>query len=467
MRRLKRNLGLFDVYVICTGAMFSSGFFLLPGLASAQAGPAVILAYFLAGLLIIPSMISMAELCTAMPRAGGGYLFIERSLGPLAGAVGGLTTWIALNFKTAFTLVGMGAYLSLLAPMPITSVAVGLAVFFAGLNIIGVKEALGLQKLLVIALLAILSLFIVQGLFRVFDMGLTQVHDQQFTPFMPFGIHGTLSTSAFVFISFLGLTKVATLAEEVQRPARNIPLGMFLALGTTTLMYVLGVYVMVAMLPSEELRADNTPVATAASEVMGWLPWSLGSGLVIVGAIAAFISTANAGLLSSARYPVALARDRMMPAGLAKISQFHTPAPAVVLSVTIIIGMIVLLPVEELAKMGSATQLILFILLNASVIIMRSSGLRAYQPGFRSPLYPWMQLAGMLICVVLLFELGWGPILFTLGLALLALLWYLGYARTRVTHDAAIDRVFGNGPKGDDPMEEEIASMVRGLKEEE
>ncbi|MDQ2076551.1 APC family permease [Marinimicrobium sp. ABcell2] len=465
MQKLQRHLGLFDVYVICTGAMFSSGFFLLPGLAAAQAGPAVILAYFLAGLLIIPSVISMAELCSGMPKAGGGYLFIERSLGPFAGTVGGLTTWIALNFKTAFTLVGIGAYLTLLADVPIQTLAVALAIFFTGLNIFGVKEALGFQKILVISLLAILGLFVVQGFYRVVDLGMVGVHQQKFSPFMPFGIHGTLSTTAFVFISYLGLTKVATLAEEVERPSRNIPLGMFLALGSTTLIYMLGIYVMVAVVDPEILSEDNTPVATAADEVMGWLPWSLGFMLIMVAAIAAFVSTANAGLLSSARYPVALARDHVFPKPLAKIGRFQTPTRAVILSAAIIVLMIIFLPVEDLAKMGSATQLILFILLNAAVIIMRSSGIKAYQPGFRSPLYPWVQVGGILICLVLLIELGWEPFLFALGLALLAGLWYLFYVRARVQHDAAIDRVFGKRPEGRDPLEDEIAAMVRDSDE--
>ena len=107
--RLKKELGLFDVYVISTGAMFSSGFFLLPGLATAYAGPSTVLAYLLAGVLMIPAMLSMAELSTALPRAGGAYYFIDRSLGPMFGTVGGLGTWLALALKSGFALLGMGA----------------------------------------------------------------------------------------------------------------------------------------------------------------------------------------------------------------------------------------------------------------------------------------------------------------------------------------------------------------------
>ena len=144
---LKKTLTLFDVYAVSTGAMFSSGFFLLPGLATAQAGPAAVLAYLLAGVLILPAMFSVAELSTAMPKAGGAYYFLDRSLGPLAGTVGGLGTWLALVLKSAFALVGMGAYLVLIdafADIPIKPLAVGFTVAFTALNIVGAKETSGL-----------------------------------------------------------------------------------------------------------------------------------------------------------------------------------------------------------------------------------------------------------------------------------------------------------------------------------
>ncbi len=133
-KRLNKDLGLFDVYAISTGAMFSSGFFLLPGIASAESGPAVVLAYFIGGIMVLPAMFSASELSTAMPRAGGPYYFLDRSLGPMVGTVGGLGTWMALIFKSAFALVGMGAYLTLFMDVPIKPIAVGLTLFFAGLS---------------------------------------------------------------------------------------------------------------------------------------------------------------------------------------------------------------------------------------------------------------------------------------------------------------------------------------------
>ena len=122
--KLKKNLTLFDVYAMSTGAMFSSGLFLLPGIAASYTGSSVWLAYFFAGFLILPAMYCMAELSTAMPKAGGTYYFLDRSMGPLMGTIGGLGSWIAVVFKSAFALVGMGAYLGLYLDMPFTLIAI-------------------------------------------------------------------------------------------------------------------------------------------------------------------------------------------------------------------------------------------------------------------------------------------------------------------------------------------------------
>src|SRR5690606_14910706 len=120
---------------------FSSGFFLLPGIAAAQTGPSVVLAYLVAGFMIVPAMLSMAELTTAMPKAGGSYYFIERAMGPLIGTIGGLGTWLSLVLKTAFALIGMGAYLAIFVELTVKPLAIGLTVAFMALNIVGAKES--------------------------------------------------------------------------------------------------------------------------------------------------------------------------------------------------------------------------------------------------------------------------------------------------------------------------------------
>ena len=468
--RLKKELGLFDVYAISTGAMFSSGFFLLPGLAAAKAGPSVVLAYLLAGVLILPAMFSKAELSTAMPRAGGTYYFLDRSLGPLVGTVGGLGTYLALTLKSAFALVGMGAYLAFFIELPIKPLAIALTVAFMALNIFGAKETTGLQRVLVIVLLTVLAFFVAQGLFEVAGLGLRNIAETQLTPFMPFGTDGLFATVGFVFVSYAGLTKVASVAEEVQKPDRNIPLGMALSLATATTIYVVGVFIMVAVLNPDELRSDLTPVATASEAFFDWLPSPLGLVLIVAAAIAAFASTGNAGLMSASRYPLAMARDRLIPDTFAQLGRFRTPVPAILLTTGLMIFCILALDEEGIAKLASAFQLFIFMLVNFAVIVMRESRIASYDPGYRSPLYPWMQIFGVLTSIALIGYMGWLPVLFTLGMVAACLVWYFYYARDRVIRDGAIYHWFERlGQRRYEGLDRELRGILieKGLREED
>ncbi len=469
-KRLKKELGLFDVYVISTGAMISSGFFLLPGLAAAKSGPAVVLAYALAGILILPAMFSKAELSTAMPRAGGTYYFLDRSLGPMAGTIGGLGTYLALVLKTAFALVGIGAYLTIYVDLPIKAVAISLTVAFMGFNIFGAKETMGLQRTLVAVLMAVLAYFVVQGLMGVSGGQVVEPIRDRFTPFMPFGVEGLLATIGFVFVSYAGLTKVASVAEEVEQPDRNIPLGMFLSLASTTLVYILGIFILVAVVKPETLHEDLTPIATAAQAIINWPSPGFGLLLIVIAATAAFASTGNAGILAASRYPFAMARDQLVPAKLATIGRFSTPVAAILLTSILIIAFILLLDEEGIAKLASAFQLFIFILVNFAVIVMRESKIAAYDPGFESPLYPWMQIFGMITSLALIIAMGWLAIAFTIGIVVLCLVWFHYYAKKRVVRDGAIYHWFANlGKRTYTDLDAELRGILKekGLREED
>jgi len=214
---LKKELGLLGVFAIASGAMISSGLFILPGLAFQKAGPAMVLSYIIAGILVLPTVFSKAELVTAMPKAGGDYFYITRSMGAVAGTIAGLASWFSLSLKSAFALVGMGIFTLLINPAlsmsEIKLIAIGLCIIFMLINLVGIKEAGTTQILLVVFLVAILVLYVIGGF--------TTIIPGRFTPFAPHGVLSIFSTAGLVFISFGGLTKVASVAEEVRNPIRN------------------------------------------------------------------------------------------------------------------------------------------------------------------------------------------------------------------------------------------------------
>ena len=451
-KRLKKELGLFDVYAVATGTTLSAGFFLLPGLAAQEAGPALVFAYLLAALPMVPAMFSVVELATAMPRAGGVYYFLDRSLGPMVGTIGGIGTWLALMLKVAFALVGMGAYLRLFFPsLPLVPVAVLLALLVGAINLFGAKKTGLLQSVLVVSLLAILGVFLGGGLGRLDPGNLQGMFD---TPLLQL-----LSTAGFVYISYVGVTKVASLSEEVKDPEQNLPRGVFLALGTALVIYGLGTLVMVGVVPIGQLTGDLTPVATAARGFLGG--W--GAGLVSLAALFAFTSVANAGTLSASRYPLAMSRDRLMPQFFQRLNSKRTPVRAVLATVTAIVLILLFLNPTKIAKLASAFQLLMFALVCLAVIVMRESRIEAYDPGYRSPFYPWMQILGLLIPFSLIILMGWLPTLFSLGLIAFAVLWYRFFARKRVSRSGAVFHLLARlgEQRMDGGLEQELRLIMR------
>ncbi|HCH64569.1 MAG TPA: hypothetical protein DFR83_17315, partial [Deltaproteobacteria bacterium] len=253
-KELDRNLGFLSVFSIAVGAMLGSGIFVLPGLAAGMAGPWVSLSYMLAGLLVMPAVLSKAELATAMPVAGGTYVYVDRAMGPWMGTITGIGTWFSLSSKTAFALVGLGAYLVLFSSAPALPVALGILVGLLALNTIGAGKVSGIQVVIVaITLIALIT-------FAVF--GVPQVVMERFNPAFPKGAAGILTTAGFVFVSYSGVTKVCSIAEEIKNPDRNIPLGMLAAQFTVMALYALMSWVMVGVLEAENLETTITPVAT-------------------------------------------------------------------------------------------------------------------------------------------------------------------------------------------------------------
>jgi len=458
-KRLNKELKLLDVYAIATGATLSAGFFLLPGIAAAQAGPALILAYLLAAIPLIPAMFSIIELATAMPRAGGVYYFLDRSLGPYLGTIGGIGTWLALILKVAFALIGMGAYIALFLPdLEIVPVAVVIALLLGLVNVLGASKGGRLQVVLVFVLLGILAVF--------FSGGAVQIQAQHFSDFFAAGFDAIASTAGLVYISYVGVTKVASLSEEVKDPERNLPRGVILALGTAVVIYGVGTVLIVGLVPPVELSGSLTPVAAAAKVAFG--EW--GVVLLSVAALVAFVSVANAGIMSASRYPLAMSRDHLLPALFRKLNRHGIPLNGILATLSVIVLIILFLDPLRIAKLASAFQLLMFALVCLAVIVMRESQIESYDPGYRSPFYPWMQLVGIAAPFYLIIEMGIIPTLFSLGLVAVSTIWYFRYARHRVSRAGGIYHVFERlGRHKHHDLDTELRGILRekGLRDED
>lgn len=452
-RQLTRSLGLRHVFVLSTGAMLSSGLFLLPGLAAEKAGSSAVLAYAIAGLLAVPAMLSVAELSTAMPKAGGAYYFLERALGPAVGTVAGMATWTSLVLKDAFALIGMSAYLNIAFDVPSKPLALALIALFTVINILGSRASAALQLGLVAFVLVVLGWFVIAGLPSIADGG------GDLDPFLEDGVEGMIAAIGLVFVSYGGLTKVASAAEEVEDPSRNIPLGLSLSLLVATILYTLGSLIAIAVVPAVELHADLAPIHSAAEQVMP----PAGAVLVALAALAAFSSATNAGILAAARYPLAMSRDHLLAARFQRLSRFSTPIWGILVTGAGMAAVVLIFDVGAIAKLASAFVLLTLAMVNAAVIVLRAARITSYAPGFRAPLFPYLQVFGIAVDVVLIIELGALPLLLTGAAIVGGVGWYLYYGRTRATHAGAIYHVFERwGRLVDRGIDRDISQAMQG-----
>ena len=392
---LDRSLGLYPTMMISMGAMIGSGIFVLPALGYKKAGPAVILAYVLAALVVLPAALSKAEMATAMPESGGTYLYIDRALGPLFGTVAGIGAWFSLVFKSSFALVGLGAYLLLFAPLSqgaVVPVALALGALVVVLNISGTELSGQIQAVIVTLVVASLAIYTINAGFT--------LESARFTPFVTEGNVGVVTAAAFVFVSYAGVTKVASVAEEVKDPGRNLPRAILGSMVIMTVLYVAVVGAVVGLSDPEVLTkggpgdtASLTPMADGAGLLLG----GFGVLFISVVAIVALTSMANAGILSSSRFPLAMSRDDLFPAAFGRIdARFKTPRNAVLLTGALLLTLIAFVPVIELAKLASAFQILVFSVINLALVAFREADVPSYEPEFTAPGYPYVQVFGSL-----------------------------------------------------------------------
>lgn len=431
-QELARDLGFLEAYTIGLGTMIGAGIFVLPSIAADQAGPASMVSFLGGGLVSLLAALSLSELATGMPKAGGSYYYVNRALGPFFGSIVGWGMWAGLTFASAFYMIGFGQYLlpglgqyiGVLAgwgETGITVAALVMAALLAGVNYYGVKETGALQNVIVLSLVGLIVGF----------LGLGLLSSPTIQEFNPNGWPAVAATIGTVYVSFIGFEVIATSAEEIKNPSRNLPLAMIAAVVTPTLMYVGVMFVSTGTLSIDALSSSQIPVADVATEFMG----SIGALAMIVGAVLATVSSANASILSAARVNFAMGRDRILANWLNEVhDRFRTPYRAITVTGIITLVLIAIgIGVGTLAEVASFMYLVTYALVHVAVIVLRRADPEAYEPTFRIPsvLYPAVPILGFIACLAILVQMSLIVQAVGFVIVLFGILWYIVYARDR------------------------------------
>jgi len=406
-QELARDLGFLEAYTIGLGTMIGAGIFVLPSIAAEQAGPASMISFFAGGVVSLLAALSLSELATGMPKAGGSYYYVNRALGPFFGSIVGWGMWAGLTFASAFYMIGFGQYLlpglgqyvGFLAgwgQIGITVAALVMAALLTAVNYYGVKETGSLQNVIVLTLVGLIIAFLALG----------SISGPTIGAFNPKGWPAVAATIGTVYVTFIGFEVIATSAEEIKDPSRNLPLAMIASVVTPTLMYVGVMFVSTGTLSIETLTVSQIPVADVAAEIMG----SIGALAMIVGAVLATVSSANASILSAARVNFAMGRDRILIDWLNEVHErFRTPYRAITATGIITLVLIAIgVGIGTLAAVASFMYLVTYALVHVTVVVLRRANPEAYDPSFQIPsiLYPIVPVVGLLACVAVLVQMS-------------------------------------------------------------
>ena len=436
---LPRSTGTFQLTMFGVGATVGTGIFFVLSSAVPEAGPAVVIAFVMAGIAAGLAAICYAEMASAVPVSGSTYSYAYATLGEIVAM--GVAACLLLEYgvSTAAVAVGWSGYLNealrnltglelpqaiLAAPWDTEPGVVNLpAVVLVGLCMLllirGASESARVNAIMVVIKLGVLAMFIVIA-FTAFDAN-------NFADFAPFGFAGVSVAAGTIFFSFIGLDAVSTAGDEVRDPQRTMPRALLAALFIVIAFYVLVAAAAVGTQPWQEFEGQSEAgLAQILEKVTGTPIWAT---ILAVGAVISIFSVTLVTLYGQTRILFAMGRDGMLPRMFARVSpRTQTPVQNTVIVAVIVAILAAIVPLDYLIDVVSIGTLTAFVVVSLGVIILRRR-----EPdlprGFKVPGYPVTPILSILACAYILASLHWYTWVVFAGWIAVFLVFYLLYGR--------------------------------------
>jgi APA family basic amino acid/polyamine antiporter len=444
--RLRRVLGPITLTALGVGAIIGAGIFVLTGLAAnVYAGPGLTLSFIVAGFGCAMAALCYAEFASMVPVAGSAYTYAYATLGELLAWIIG---WdLILEYAVASSTVAHGwshyfmSFLRLfgisvpalwaaspfdfdpathawVATGAICNLPAGLVVLLITvILVIGIRESARFNAAMVILKLVVV-LFVIA-------FGSAYIRVENWTPYMPYGVTGVFKGAAYIFFAYIGFDSVSTHAEEARNPQRDVPIGIIASLALCTVLYILVAAVLTGMVPYNQIDLD-APVAQAFAA--RGLPVAV--FLISLGAVVGITSVLLVLLLSQARILLAMARDGLISQRFfgAVHPRFRTPHNATILTGVLVAIVAASFPLKILADLVNIGTLMAFVIVCASVLVMRRSNPDLARP-FRTPFVPAVPIVGVASNLLMMLFLGWENWLRLFVWLAIGLVIYFAYSR--------------------------------------
>ncbi|MDP9412785.1 MAG: amino acid permease [Pseudomonadota bacterium] len=419
-RSLRKTLSWPHLVALGVGAIVGTGIYTLTGVGADRAGPAVVLAFAIAGAVCACAALAYAELATLIPAAGSAYTYTYAVAGEALAWIVGWSLILEYSLACSTVAVGWSAYLvgwiqSLGVALPpmllagphagglINLPAVLVALAVAGLLIAGTRESATLNIVLVVIKLTALALFVLLAL-PAFDSA-------NLTPFMPYGFgsvtdaagttRGVMAAAAIVFFAFYGFDAVATSAEEARNPGRDLTIGIIGSMAVCTIIYMLVAIAAVGAVDYRQLAESAEPLAfvlrTLDHPFMAWA--------VAMAALVALPSVILVMMYGQSRIFFVMSRDGLLPRRLSQVSP-RTGSPALITAITglFVAAVAGFFRLDEIAELANAGTLVAFIAVAASMMILRRTA-PDLKRVFRCPAPYLVGTLAILGCAYLIFSL--------------------------------------------------------------
>ena len=411
--RLKKTLSWHHLIFLGVGAIVGTGILVLIGTAADKAGPAMMLSFVIAGVICAAAALAYAEVATMIPASGSAYTYSYVVFGELIAWFVGWSLILEYSLVVSAVSVGWSGYFSPLIGIPqelatapllggvFNFPAVFIIAVIAGMLIYGMRESATLNSILVAIKMLALAMFIVVAL-RVFQA-------DNFTPFMPYGFVksgpsgqevGVMAAAAIIFFAFYGFDAIATAAEETKNPGRDLAIGIVGSMVLCVLIYMAVAAAAIGAEPYQRFVDSPEPLALILRDI----GQPVAAKLLALSASVGLPTVILAFFYGQSRIFLAMSRDGLLPAPLARLSGRRNPVRITLFTAVVVGALAGLVPLNDLVALANAGTLTAFIAVCAAMLTMRRRDPDAKRL-FRTPL-PWVTgLIGILGCAYLFYSL--------------------------------------------------------------